>query len=561
MRRMLHSCVSGSASQADFFVGERKDTTMTTKIAASYARTSKEADDAFSVASQLAANRQYAQQHNATLPPEYEFAEDYTGKVIDRPELNKIRRLVRDRAITMLIVYATDRLARKVGVADFLLDECFDHGVELHIVAWGGPVRDTPEDRMRFNFESTFGDYERRKIVERTTRGKLQKLTGSDGIPAAWLGGSPIDKYGFKKEGSKRHTRLRIVEEEASIIRDIFTAFHTGVNVHQIARDLEATGVPTRGKAKAVARIAEGKNISHYIGRGWTRHDIYKILREEAYTGVFYANQNQRVYTDRTGKPTTKSRVVTRHRDEWIRLEFPELRIIEQQLFDEVQVLLSSGRQRNAPQPKHEYLMARRIRCTCGYATAVHAMNTQRQTKNLYYQCGAKRDRVKNKDVLCSIPTVRADLLDSKVWERLERFLRDPQEQLETLRQAQADIEKQHGEALARMREAEATRAEYRRRLAVYSDQEAEGLITRDMLRERKAELDKRLAAAEVVYREYEQLLAGKVLTDGEIGDILHDLEELRDELERMGELTFVKRRRLIEAMNITGKMAIEEQR
>src|SRR3712207_3448910 len=98
-----------------------KETMMSPKTAASYGRTSMERDDAFSVSSQLKRNREYAAQHDLYLPPEHEFAEDFTGKVIDRPELNKIRHLVRAKAINTLIVYATDRLARKVGVADYLL--------------------------------------------------------------------------------------------------------------------------------------------------------------------------------------------------------------------------------------------------------------------------------------------------------------------------------------------------------------------------------------------------------------------------------------------------------
>src|SRR5262245_22082046 len=147
---------------------------MTPKIAASYQRTSKEKDDAFSIISQINENRTYAKERTISLPKHYEFSEEFTGKVIDRPELNKVRQLIRSGLVNVLIVYATDRFARKVGVGDFLLDELFEYGVELHIVAWGGSVRDTPEDRVRFNFEMTFSDYERRKIIERTTRGRLQ---------------------------------------------------------------------------------------------------------------------------------------------------------------------------------------------------------------------------------------------------------------------------------------------------------------------------------------------------------------------------------------------------
>src|SRR5689334_2565175 len=102
-------------------------------IAASYTRISAEKDDGdYSIPSQLDANRQYAQSHRFNLA--HEFSEIWTGKAQDRPEYNKVRELVRKRAINVLIVYATDRFARKIGVGDFLLDELMRYGVQLHIV-------------------------------------------------------------------------------------------------------------------------------------------------------------------------------------------------------------------------------------------------------------------------------------------------------------------------------------------------------------------------------------------------------------------------------------------
>src|SRR5689334_12741582 len=116
-------------------------------IAASYARISAEKDDRdYSIPSQLEANRRYAHSHGFNLT--HEFSEVWTGKAQDRPEYTKIRELVRTRAIGALIVYATDRFARKIGVGDFLLDELMRYGVELHIVAWNSYIRDTPEDRV-----------------------------------------------------------------------------------------------------------------------------------------------------------------------------------------------------------------------------------------------------------------------------------------------------------------------------------------------------------------------------------------------------------------------------
>ena len=81
------------------------------------------------------------------LPEEYIFEEEFTGKVIDRPQLNKVRQLMHQKKIDALIVFDATRLARKVGVAEYVLDEVFELGIELHLVSWGTYVKNTPRDK------------------------------------------------------------------------------------------------------------------------------------------------------------------------------------------------------------------------------------------------------------------------------------------------------------------------------------------------------------------------------------------------------------------------------
>ena len=70
-------------------------------IAAVYGRTSKEIDDAYSVGSQIDAGHAYAQASSITIPDIYQFREDFTGRLIDRPELLKVRQLVRERRMVL----------------------------------------------------------------------------------------------------------------------------------------------------------------------------------------------------------------------------------------------------------------------------------------------------------------------------------------------------------------------------------------------------------------------------------------------------------------------------
>ncbi len=135
-------------------------------IAAVMGRSSNEKDDAYSIGSQIDAALAYAPTNDLIVPQEYVFREDFSGRVLDRPQLTKIRALIREHKIQALVIYATDRLARRTGVGEILLDEFIEHGVQLHIVQWGTYVKSTPEDRLRFNFETTFSSFERDKFME-----------------------------------------------------------------------------------------------------------------------------------------------------------------------------------------------------------------------------------------------------------------------------------------------------------------------------------------------------------------------------------------------------------
>ena len=146
------------------------------QIAVSYPRTSSEKGDAsFSMRSQAEAIRDYAERHGLTIV--YELPEEFTGKVMDRPQLNKIRALARQGNVGAMIVYTVDRLARKTSVADLLLDELTEKPrsrTTRRVLGQTCGARQT--DHSQFLFEAVISDLERERIVERTTRGRTKKL-------------------------------------------------------------------------------------------------------------------------------------------------------------------------------------------------------------------------------------------------------------------------------------------------------------------------------------------------------------------------------------------------
>lgn len=511
---------------------------MRPKRAALYARTSEDRDDAYVIASQLEEMRKYAERMGIEI--KYEFREEYTGTALHRPQLDRVRKLIQERKIDILIIFRPDRLARKQYIAGYILEEdIFPNDIELHVVSFGGRIRPGTRDVLIFNIESAISQDERDSIVEKTQRGKRAKLTGADGHAPAWIGYGEHAKYGYEKRGKRRNTHHVIVEDEARVVRRIFDLFvHKRKGVFAIARLLDAEGVPPPS-------ISKGFQGSRRITRQWSDATIYKILREHAYTGVWYANKRHYV----------NGRTLTRPKEEWVRLDFPELRIVDDNTFHKAQEILNEGRSKRARVPTNHYLMARQMKCQCTYSICARTDNRPDHSRTSHYYCTT---RMKYKIRPCGMPYVRVKLLDGKVWECITELLENPRAQLEGLRRVQQQQMEQNADAIAHMKAAEQTIQECERLLSNFSDQEAEGLISRAMLRKKKTELDERAARAQAVYDEYAALVEAKVLSNEEIGQLTHWLAELREQIEDGEPLDFETKRAVIEALNVTGKMKLE---
>ncbi|MBM4422617.1 MAG: recombinase family protein [Chloroflexi bacterium] len=178
-----------------------------TKRAVIYARvsTDEQAEHGYSRESQVEACRTYAAGNGLTVVAE--LREDYSGAKLDRPELDRLREMIRRREIEAVIVFSPDRLTRNLAHSLILREELQRAGIELHYCN-RGKSENTPESRMTENIEAVFGDYWREKIIESSRRGRLSKAANGK-----W----PCDghaAYGYRKEGKGRDARLVVHEAE-----------------------------------------------------------------------------------------------------------------------------------------------------------------------------------------------------------------------------------------------------------------------------------------------------------------------------------------------------------
>lgn len=97
------------------------------------------------------------------------YSEKFTGTKADRPKFKEVISLLKEG--DTFVVTKLDRFARSTIDAIQTVKALFDKGVKVHILNMG-LVEDTPTGRLIFNIMSSFEEFERDMIVERTQEGK-----------------------------------------------------------------------------------------------------------------------------------------------------------------------------------------------------------------------------------------------------------------------------------------------------------------------------------------------------------------------------------------------------
>lgn len=97
------------------------------------------------------------------------YSEKFTGTKTDRPKFKELMSIL--EAGDTLVITKLDRFARSTGDAIETIKDLFKRGVRVHVLNMG-IVEDTPTGRLIFNIMSSFAEFERDMIVERTQEGK-----------------------------------------------------------------------------------------------------------------------------------------------------------------------------------------------------------------------------------------------------------------------------------------------------------------------------------------------------------------------------------------------------
>ncbi len=335
--------------------------------------------------------------------------EGWSGAIIERPDLDRMRSDAREGKFDILYVYDRGRLSRKFVHQEIILEELRECGIEcisLHDING-----QTTEEVLMGSVMGIFHEYERVKITERMRIGKVRKVRENKKL----LGYQP--KYGYdyfpriKTGPDARDGYFEINEEQAEVVKQIFEWIAAGVSKHEVRRKLFKMGIaPPKGKRDQ-----------------WSGGTIDRMVRDTTYMGDHYYNKSESVPTKNPRNPEQKYRKVTkgsrkrRPKEEWFHVSVPA--VISPDLFHKVQVQLEKNKRTNTRNNSvNNYLVAGLIECVCGKARTGDPVSNG----SLYYRCTDRLSKFPLERE-CHEHGINVPVLDALVWRNIKELLLNPQ--------------------------------------------------------------------------------------------------------------------------------------
>jgi site-specific DNA recombinase len=339
--------------------------------AAIYARKSTEendkAEEAKSVTRQIDAGRAFARAKGWTVADAHVFVDDgISGAEFEkRPGFMAMLAAARRREYRVLIVSEPKTLGRETVETPYWMKKLSQAGVEIIEYGHGQSlIPKSPLDKVMGSVQA-FGDEAHREQTRTRTYEALRDKAAKGYVTGGRVFGyrnhdvtNGEDAHGRPK---RSHVERVIVEEEARVVRYIFTLSAEGYGNKVIAKRLNSEGV------RAPRPLKRHDGLSSVAG--WSPSTVRSVLTRELYRGVVVWNRSRK--RDDWGQ----KRQQWRTEDQWIRTEREDLRIVPEDLWQRVAsrrrdiehtaVRFASGRLSGRP-PKNETRNLLAGLATCG---------------------------------------------------------------------------------------------------------------------------------------------------------------------------------------------------
>ena len=329
------------------------------KTAVIYARYSSDSQTEQSIEGQLRVCQQYAKNNDIVIVGEY-IDRAMTGTNDLRPDFQRMIKDSNKKQWDYVLVYKLDRFSRDKYETTIHKHTLKNNGVK--VISAMENIPDTPEGIILESMLEGMNQYYSAELSQKVHRGLNESY-----IKGLFTGGHQI--YGYDIVDKKSV----INEEEAMIVKEIFSKFAQGFTGVDIAKNLQARGIRTK------------------TGNYLTDKAIYKIIQNTKYIGK--VKHGETVYTN----------------------IYPA--IIDEQVWQKVQNIRNAYKHAHCrKQDIYNYILSGKL--ICGYCKHKMVGESGKEINKIikyrYYTCLTKRRRKNEKCELqiCNKENLEKDVID-----------------------------------------------------------------------------------------------------------------------------------------------------
>ncbi|UVT18985.1 MAG: recombinase family protein [Nitrospira sp.] len=395
--------------------------------AAVYARKSTEqtgvAAEARSVTRQIENAKAYAEKKGWTVSDNHVFVDDGVSgaEFVKRPGFLRLMNALKPHApFQVLVMSEESRLGREAIQVGYAFKQIVDAGVQVFFYLTDQERKlDSATDKMLLALTNFASEFEREKASQRTHDAMLRKAKSLYVTGNKIYGYDNFPVYGTDRNADgtlrRQHVVRKINSEQSPVVVQIFERYASGFGLAAIAKSLNEDRVaPPMGGPL-----------------GWCPTAIRELLRRDLYRGIVWWNRTQTIQRGGTRKRRQ------RPESDWIRLEAPELRIVSDVLWEQVE----ARRRKNAAAYQREaqgrlvarptgedqhsaYLLSSIAKCvTCGGSIVAIKKGPQGQSGKTVYRCSYYHKR--GPAICTNAVSIRQDLLDSAILHAMNEAIDD----------------------------------------------------------------------------------------------------------------------------------------
>lgn len=202
--------------------------------------------------------------------------EGISGKnVKDRPEVRRLIEDIKLKKIDVVVLYKFDRLTRDSRDTEDFIELIQKYGIMVYTLSGGMVDVSTPSGRFNTRILGAAAQFERETTIDRVVDGFIKKVKNGYSLCSA------TPSYGYDRP---KHQEIQTInEEEAKVVRRIFSLYNHGKSFTEICDILKTEKIPTKKNGK---KIKKRKSNDYYIVNSiWTPKMIRLILSNVNYIG------------------------------------------------------------------------------------------------------------------------------------------------------------------------------------------------------------------------------------------------------------------------------------